>query len=155
MTSTIESVKNEQNLLLIELKRLLANEYMLYATRYYNWNIKDLKSIEFYKFYESQYEELDIVIDDITQKVKSIKPFAALRLSDYFKLATLAEYGYPTSQKEQLCNLLADHEIIIQQLKKLAENLPKKYNDYVNTAFVNGLMEKHTNMAWEIRTYLN
>lgn len=155
MVSTIDSVNHEQHSLLTELKKLLANEYMLYATRYYNWNIKDFKSIELFKFYESQYEELDIVIDDITERVRNIKPFAAGRLSNYFKLATLAEYEYPVNQKEQLSNLLTDHEIIIQQLRELANDFSEKYNDYDNTCFVIGLMEKHTNMALEIRSYLN
>lgn len=155
MTITIDSIKNEQYLLLVELKKLLANEYMLYATRYSSWDIKDRNAVELDKFYESQYEELDIVIDDIIERVRSIKPFAAGRLSNYFKFATLIEYSYPVSQKEQLSNLLADHEIIIQQLNKLATDFSAKYNNYDNTNFVIGLMEKHTKMAWRIRSYLN
>jgi starvation-inducible DNA-binding protein len=147
--------ENDKTIMATELKKLLANEYMLCATQNYHWDIEGANAEKLYEFYENQYEELNTVIDAVIEKIKAMKPNAAARLSNYIKLTTLAEYDDTGNHETQLNNLLTDHEIIIQQLKKLATDFRDKYHDVSNTNFVVNLMEKHNNMASSIRSYLN
>ncbi len=148
------STYNQQNLLQ-ELNKVLANEYLLYATKNYNKIVEGPKSIELYKFFEKQYDELDIVIEAVTDKVKSIKPFAAARPSNYLKQATLTDKNFNGNQNEQLKNLLEDHEMMIQVLQQLALDFTQKFNDMANAVFVLNILEKHQQMASSIRYYLN
>ncbi|TAN20324.1 MAG: DNA starvation/stationary phase protection protein, partial [Chitinophagaceae bacterium] len=55
------------------LNKLLANEFVLYTkTRNYHWNIECPSFMEMHKLYESQYNELDEIIDAVAERVRKI-----------------------------------------------------------------------------------
>lgn len=155
MTTNIGISEKNRQATALELNKVLANEFVLYAkTRNYHWNIEGPNFMELHKFYESQYEQLDDIMDDVAERVRSIGHYAEARLKDYLKLASLTENDYTPNQKKQLSNLLSDHETIIQQLRKLITDFADKYKDAGSSDFVTGLMEQHEKMAWFIRSYL-
>ena len=110
--------------------------------------------MEMHKFYESQFEALDEIIDDVAERVRSIGHFSEGRLKDFISLTHLDEPTYTSKQDEQLRNLLNDHETIIQNLRKLITLFSEKHKDLGTSDFVTGLMEKHEKMAWFVRSYL-
>lgn len=138
----------------LEMNKLLADEFILYAkTRNYHWNVEGNNFMELHKFYESQYEQLDEIIDDVAERIRTIGHYAEARLKDYVKLSHLEEQEYTNNQKEQLQNLLNDHETIIQNLRQLITEFAEKQKDLGTSDFVTGLMEQHEKMAWFIRAY--
>ena len=140
----------------LELNQLLADEFVLYTkTRNYHWNVEGSNFMELHKFYETQFEELDEIIDDIAERVRALGHYAEARLKDYIKLTRLEEQENTNKQKDQLQNLLNDHETIIQNLRKLIVLFSDTHKDLGTSDFVTGLMEKHEKMAWFIRSYLN
>jgi starvation-inducible DNA-binding protein len=146
--------KNLQEVAL-ELNKALADEVVLYIkTRNYHWNVEGDSFMEMHKFYESQYEQIDVFMDDVAERIRFIGHYSEARLTDYLKLTHLSEPQYTTSRKEQLNNLLIDHEAIIMNLRGLITTLGEKYKDLGSADFVTGLMEKHEKMAWMIRSYL-
>ena len=55
------------------LNTMLADEYLLYTkTRNAHWNIQGKNFNELHKFFESQYDLLDIIIDDTAERVRSV-----------------------------------------------------------------------------------
>src|SRR5437016_1521037 len=55
------------------LTNLLADEYVLYTkTRNYHWNIVGQQFNDLHKFFESQYEELNDIVDDVANFVAYI-----------------------------------------------------------------------------------
>jgi starvation-inducible DNA-binding protein len=138
-----------------ELNKILSDEVVLYIkTRNYHWNVEGESFMEMHKFYQSQYEELDEIMDDVAERIRFIGHYSEARLVDYLKLTHLSEPQYTTDRKEQLRNLLMDHEAVIMNLRGLITTLGEKYNDLGSADFVTGLMEKHEKMAWMIRSYL-
>ena len=138
-----------------ELNRVLADEFVLYTkTRNYHWNVEGSNFMEMHKFYESQFEALDEIIDDVAERVRSIGHYSEGRLKDFISLTHLDEPTYTSKQDEQLRNLLNDHETIIQNLRKLITLFSEKHKDLGTSDFVTGLMEKHEKMAWFVRSYL-
>ncbi len=155
MTTKIGIPENHLQEVATKLNKLLADEFVLYAkTRNYHWNVEGSNFMEFHKFYESQYEQLDEIIDNVAERIRTIGHYAEARLKDYLGLTHLLEQEYTNKQNEQLQNLLSDHETIIQNLRKLITEFGETHKDLGTADFVTGLMEQHEKMAWFIRNYL-
>ena len=138
------------------LNTLLSDETVLYMkTRNYHWNIEGDNFIELHKLYESQYKELEEIIDEIAERIRYLGHYAEARLKDFLKTTHLAEEDYTSDQKVQLKNLLSDHESIIIFIRKEIDTINEEYKDAGTADFVTGVMEQHEKIAWFIRSYLN
>src|SRR5690606_4293700 len=120
----------------LELNKVLADEFVLYTkTRNYHWNVEGDNFMEMHKFYESQYEELDVIIDDVAERVRALGHYSEGRLKDFTALTHLDEPTYTNRQNEQLRNLLNDHETIIQNLRTLITLFSDKHKDLGTSDF--------------------
>ena len=146
--------KNTQSVAL-RLNEILADEYVLYTkVRNYHWNVEGVNFMEMHKFYEEMYTGIDEVIDEVAERVRMLGHYSQGRLKDFLKLTSLKEEDYTNDQKQQMKNLLVDHETLIQSLRKDIKDFGDKYKDDGNTDFVTSLMQQHEKWAWFIRSYL-
>lgn len=146
--------KNAQQIALV-LNKTLADEFVLYAkTRNYHWNYEGDNFMEMHKFYEGQYEELDEVIDEVAERVRTLGHYAEGRLKEYLKLTDLEEPKSTTDQQEQVRNLLDDHETLVRYLRKQVDAMTDTFKDAGTADFLTGLMQKHEKWAWMLRSYL-
>lgn len=148
------SAANSKAVALI-LNKTLANEFILYTkTRNYHWNIESPSFMEMHKFFESQYTELAIIIDEVAERVRKIGHYAEGRLKDFIKLADLDEPEYTDKQDEQIRNLLEDHETMARTIRNHIDTVDEKHKDAGTADFLTGLLEQHEKMAWMLRSYL-
>jgi len=137
------------------LNRLLADEYILYTkTRNYHWNVTGMHFNDLHKFFESQYGELDAIIDEVAERGRSLGGRAKATLSEFIRTSNLKEQPdtYPEAQT-MLRNLLLDHDSVIQVLRQDLETCTK-LGDAGTSDFLTGLMEQHEKMAWMLRSFL-
>jgi starvation-inducible DNA-binding protein len=138
-----------------QLNKLLANEFVLYTkTRNYHWNVGGMNFFELHKLFEGQYEQLQVILDDIAERIRSIGHYAEARLVEVLKLTDLLEPENTVEPKEQLANLLNDHETIIRILRTLITEFSDTYKDLGSSDFVTGLLRDHEKMAWMLRAFL-
>jgi starvation-inducible DNA-binding protein len=137
------------------LNTLLADEYLLYTkTRNAHWNIQGKNFNELHKFFESQYDLLDIIIDNTAERVRSVGHYALGSLKDFLKVARLSEQNDDFSDQDHIIQtLLVDHESIIRSLNKDII-IVTDYKDLGTADFMTGIMEQHEKMAWMLRSYL-
>jgi len=138
------------------LNQLLSDEYVLYTkTRNYHWNITGPDFSELHKFFESQYEELDEIIDETAERARALGGNSLGTLKEFLQHTSLKEVpgNYPDA-KRMIGNLLTDHESVIQSLRKNLAACAEKYGDMGTSDFLTGLMEQHEKMAWMLRAYL-
>jgi starvation-inducible DNA-binding protein len=138
------------------LSRLLADEYVLYTkTRNYHWNVVGPQFNDLHRFFETQYEALDEVIDEVAERTRTLGHPAVGTLAEFQKLARLREHPgrYPAA-REMLEDLLADHEAVIQSLRRDLETAMDRHHDAGTNDFLTGLMERHEKMAWMLRAFL-
>ena len=138
-----------------ELQKVLADEFLLYTkTRNYHWNVEGDNFMELHKFFESQYEALDEIMDEVAERIRMLGHYSEARLKDFLQLTRLDEPAYTSNQKQQLQNLLSDHEILIQALRKDINASSEQYKDIGTADFLTGLLRHHEKAAWFIRSYL-
>jgi len=128
------------------LNRLLSNEYVLYTkTRNYHWNVFGPQFHDLHKFFEQQYKELDEIIDQIAERVRALGGWSFGTLMEFTEHAKIKERSkeYPAAG-QMVFNLLADHELIIRQLR--VDLGIEGTND-----FLMELLEHHEKMAWMLR----
>jgi len=93
--------------------------------------------------FESQYEKLDEIIDDVAERVRSLGHWSLGTLKDMIKLARLNEDIQASSAADMLKNLLDDHETVIRILREDVNTVTDKYSDLGTADFLTGLMEVH------------
>jgi starvation-inducible DNA-binding protein len=137
------------------LNTLLADEYLLYTkTRNYHWNVVGPQFNDLHKFFESQYDAIDDIVDETAERARSLGGNAVGTLAEFAKRARLKEKPgkYPDA-KTMLADLLADHEALIRSLRVDAEIVMDKHGDAGTNDFLVGLMEQHEKMAWMLRAF--
>ena len=139
-----------------KLNIILADEFVLYTkTRNYHWNVEGSNFMEMHKFYETMYVELEEVIDVIAERIRSIGHYSQGRLRDFLDQTNLLEQDYTTDQKQQLQNLLEDHQTIIRYLRRDIPVFNDDYDDIGNADLLTSLLKSHEKWAWFIRSYLS
>ncbi len=138
------------------LNNLLADEYVLYTkTRKYHWNVVGPEFNDLHKFFESQYEVLDEIIDDVAERSRSLEGKSIATLTEFLKQTRLKEdLGEYPAAREMISNLLTGHEVIIRSLRADLETCAERYHDMGTNNFLTDLMEKHEKMAWMLRAFL-
>lgn len=135
---------------------LLADEYALYTkTRNAHWNVNSSNFHDLHKFFESQYEALDIIIDDTAERVRALGHYALGSLKDFLSVTHMDEENHDFSNPMQIIQtLINDHETIIRIIRKEIVPISEKYRDLGTADFVTGIMEQHEKMAWMLRSHI-
>ena len=137
------------------LSDLLADEVALYvATRGAHWNVVGPNFGALHSFFESQYEALDDILDDVAERIRALGFTAPASVAAYAKAKSIDDSaGDAGSASAMIEKLLAAHEVIVRELRSDAEKAGE-CGDEGTADFLVGLMESHEKMAWMLRSHL-
>ena len=140
-----------------ELAKILADETLLYIkTKNAHWNIEGPDFYDKHKFFETQFGELDTLIDSVAERIRTIGHYAPATLKTYLDLTHLTEQSSEKNDSHGFIKeLLEDHESIIIVLRENIRTFALDYHDLGTSDFITGLMETHEKMAWFLRSHLN
>ena len=66
------------------LNRLLADEHVLYIkTRNAHWNVEGPDFLSIHRFFEEQYKQLEGIIDDVAERIRTIGHYAEATLEKF------------------------------------------------------------------------
>jgi starvation-inducible DNA-binding protein len=147
--------ENRQNVIAI-LNTLLADEYLLYTkTRNYHWNVVGPQFNDLHKFFETQYEALDDVVDEVAERVRALGGRSLGTLEEFRASARLGEKpGTVPPARDMLAALLADHEALARTLRVDIGTVQDRHRDVGTADFLTGLLEQHEKAAWMLRSFL-
>jgi starvation-inducible DNA-binding protein len=156
MTTNIGLIDSNRQAVVNELSKLLADEYVLYTkTRNAHWNIEGADFYDKHKFFESQFEQLNTIIDSIAERIRSLGHYAYATLKSFLELTHLTEVKDDRNDSQvYLKELLTDHESIIIHIRERIRIFGDKYHDFGTSDFITGVMEEHEKMAWFLRSNL-
>ncbi|HEX4852129.1 MAG TPA: DNA starvation/stationary phase protection protein [Puia sp.] len=146
--------KNTQEVAQI-LSKLLADEFVLYTkTRNAHWNVEGPDFMDKHKFFESQYEQLDELMDQVAERIRKIGHYAPATLKSFLDLTHLTEKRVQeTDAKNFIKDLLGDHENIVIFLRENIDPVADKFKDIGSSDFMTGLLRDHEQMAWFLRAH--
>jgi len=136
---------------------VLSDEVTLYIkTRKFHWNVAGESFMELHKLFESQYTELEAIIDLVAERIGKLGGKAIGTMSEFSLLSRIVEHPnkYPI-QKAMLSELLSDHEILITELRKDIDLCTNENHDAGTADMLTGLLQQHESIAWILRRYLN
>jgi len=138
------------------LNRILADEHVLYIkTRNAHWNVEGPDFYAQHKFFEEQYGQLEEMIDDVAERVRSLGHYAVATMKEFLKLTHLTEQSREKNDSLGFIKeLMEDHETIIIHLRENINRLANEWHDLGTSDFITGLMETHEKMAWMLRAHL-
>jgi len=138
------------------LNRLLSDEFLLYTkTRNYHWNVTGPRFNDLHKFFESLYEQLDEVMDNVAERVRYLGFYSFGTTAQFVKMARIQEnIGDIPDENGMIQSLLNDHETIIRHVRLDIDTVIEKYHDAGTSDFLTGIMEIHEKIAWLLRSYL-
>ncbi len=139
------------------LSKLLADEFVLYAkTRNAHWNVEGPDFFDKHKFFEGQYEQLDDLMDQVAERIRTIGHYAPATLQSFLELTHLTEKrGQVTAAKNFIKDLTGDHESIIVFLRENINKVADKLGDIGTSDFLTGLLKEHEKMAWFLSAHLS
>jgi DNA-binding ferritin-like protein (oxidative damage protectant) len=102
---------------------LLADEHVLYIkTRRAHWNVEGPDFLAIHRFFEEQYKQLESIIDDVAERIRTIGHYAEATLAGFLNETHLSEQ---TREKNDsagfMKSLLEDHETIVIHLRENIE----------------------------------
>lgn len=138
------------------LNSLLADEHVLYIkTRKAHWNVEGPNFLSIHRFFEEQYKQLEEMIDDIAERIRTIGHYAEATLNGFLQETRLSEKTRENNDSAGFIrSLLQDHEIVIIFLRENIERYNNEWKDAGTSDFITGLMETHEKMAWMLRAHL-
>jgi starvation-inducible DNA-binding protein len=111
--------------------------------------------LSIHRFFEEQYKQLEQIIDDIAERIRTIGHYAEATLAGFLAETHLSE---ETRQKNNSAGfmkfLLDDHESVIIHLRENIDRCQNEWKDAGTTDFITGLLETHEKMAWMLRAHL-
>jgi starvation-inducible DNA-binding protein len=156
MSTIIGITEQNRKAVAFELSKLLADEFTLYTkTRNAHWNVEGTDFHSMHLFFESQYNQLDDIMDGVAERIRTLGHYAPATLKSLLQLTHLTEKTHDKNDSLSFIKeLLEDHNSIIEFIRGNIEPFASKYRDYGTSDYITGLMEDHEKMAWMLRSHL-
>jgi starvation-inducible DNA-binding protein len=138
------------------LGKILADEFVLYTkTRKAHWCVTGPDFHSKHLFFESQYNQLEDIIDEVAERVRSLGHYPPATLKEYLALTHLTEQSRGKNDATgYIKDLLGDHESILIHLRENIDGYVTAFHDAGSSDYITGLMERHEKMAWMLRAHL-
>ena len=135
------------------LNQVLADEFVLYTkTLNFHWNIEGRDFHALHVFLEEQYNQLQIIIDSVAERVRKVGHFSTGSMQEFLNSASLKEHqGAASVSEEMIAELASDHDSMIRKTRTLIDDFEEKYDDAGSSDFITGIMKEHEKMAWMLR----
>ena len=131
----------------------LADEVVLTTkTRCAYWNVHGADFFELHRLFETQYQELNNITDEIAKRARMLDGFAIGSLVEFLSQTRLVEQP---GDLPDVLHLLADYETSIRFLREDARKCSEEYEDAGTFELLVGLMRLYEKMAWMLRSYLD
>jgi starvation-inducible DNA-binding protein len=136
------------------LSQLLVNTYVLYVkTQNFHWNVTGPHFYTYHELFEEQYKQLGEAIDSIAERIRSLQDVAPGSMAEFLKSASLEESTDHKNAKSMLQELLANHELIGNEIVNLFE-IAKTGDDEATLDLLIERKTEHDKMAWMLHSSL-
>lgn len=102
-----------------ELNLLLADYHLYYQKlRSFHWNVLGKNFFDLHVKFEELYGDARIKIDEIAERILTLRYHPVSDFSEYLKISSLSESPAMITDIEMVREILKDHGLIIEQMRK-------------------------------------
>ncbi len=115
---------NDEELLpvVMELNILLADYHVYYQKlRSNHWNVTGKNFFDLHEKFETLYNDAKVKIDEIAERILTLRFHPMSQLEDYLETATIKESPSNKSDQDMVADTLNDHKLLIMQMAKVIE----------------------------------
>jgi starvation-inducible DNA-binding protein len=110
----------------VELNTLLANYHVYYQKlRSFHWNILGKNFFDLHEKFEELYTNAQTKIDEIAERVLTLKYHPISKMSDYLEISAVNESSPLLTDSEMIEILINDHKLILAQMKVVIDHANK------------------------------
>ena len=105
-----------------ELNILLADYHLYYQKlRNFHWNVNGINFFDLHEKFEELYDEAKIKIDEIAERILTLRKKPSSNLSEYLKNSDIKESKDDLTDSEMIRTLLEDHGTLLKQMRKVVK----------------------------------
>src|ERR1041384_7473384 len=138
------------------LNNLLSDENLLSTkTKNYHWNVTGPHFHDLHALFGGQYAELDVLIDQIVERVRALGGNAFGTMTEFLRCTRLQERpGVHPNALTMVEDLYDDHQILIHFLRGILAGNASLRRDIGTTELLTSTMQEHEKMAWMLQSVL-
>ena len=104
----------------VELNTLLSDYNLYYQKlRTFHWNILGKNFFDLHEKFEAMYNEAKLKVDEIAERILTLRHHPVSKFSDYLKISSLSEASSMITDQEMIDELLNDHKTMLSQMKQV------------------------------------
>ena len=136
-----------------ELNVLLADYHVYYQKlRNFHWNILGKNFFELHNRFEEMYNETKTKIDEVAERIVTLKYHPISKLSDYIEISKIKESSPLLSDQEMVTELLNDHKILLEQFGLILEKA-KNAKDEGTLDMMGAYIRELEKSSWMLNTW--
>jgi len=137
-----------------KLNLLLANYQVFYSNvRGFHWNIKGEKFFELHLKFEELYNNLQLKIDEVAERILTLGETPLHTYSDYLSQSAIAEVRNVTEGRTAVSEILSSLKTLLIQQRVLL-NAAEEANDEGTNALMSDYIREQEKLVWMYGAYL-
>jgi len=130
------------------LNHLLANYHLYYQNlRNFHWNIQGENFFDLHEKFEELYNDARLKIDQIAERILTLRHRPMSTLSDYVEHAKIKEVKETLKDREMVLVLLENHKILIENFRKILK-AASKAGDEGTVDMIGSFLENMEKSSW-------
>ena len=114
--------KDKTALTVDELNILLADYHLYYQKlRNFHWNVIGKNFFDLHEKFEEMYDDAKLKVDEIAERVLTLRFQPTSNLSDYLKMSNLEESISELTDYDMIEQLINDHGVLLSQMRKVVK----------------------------------
>ena len=147
--------KKQAKKLAKELSKLLANYQIMYANvRGFHWNIKGDKFFELHVKFEELYNDLNLKVDEIAERILTLGYNPEYRYSQYAEVSGLKEVDETADGIKDVKIIVESFGMLLSMQRSIME-LASEANDEGTASMMSDYIREQEKMVWMYTAFLN
>ncbi|MBR9921207.1 MAG: DNA starvation/stationary phase protection protein [Bacteroidetes bacterium] len=131
-----------------QLNQLLADYHVYYQNlRNHHWNISGENFFDLHQIFEELYDDAKIKIDEIAERILTLRFNPVSNLSSYLKMTRVTEASYHEDDHAMVMSALSDHKVLIEDMRDVIE-AAGKVSDEGTIDMVGSFLENLEKRSW-------
>lgn len=131
-----------------QLNKLLSNYHIYYQNlRNFHWNIEGHNFFELHRQFEELYNDARLKIDEIAERILTLRARPLSRMTDYLTIAEIPEATLVEKDVDMVLVILANHKVLIESMREVIEGAGN-INDEGTADLITGFMGEMEKRSW-------